>query len=133
MDNAKAKAETPAKIRVLLADDHPTMRRMLVLSLEDEPDIEIVGQAAEGEDAVRMTRELRPDVVLMDVSMPQMDGAAATRIIHSELPDVRVLGLTVFDEEDAGDAMRQAGAVGFLSKGKSLDRLAEAIRQCARS
>ncbi len=136
MDDGMSGHERPAaepKIRVLLADDHREIRRMLALSLEEESDIEIVGQATGGKDAVRMARELRPDVVLMDISMPEMDGIAATRILHGELPEVRVLGLTVFAEADAEEAMRQAGAVGFLSKGQSVHKLAGAIRACFRS
>jgi DNA-binding NarL/FixJ family response regulator len=120
------------RIRVLVVDDHPSIRRMLLLVLEKEPDIEVVGQATEGEAAARMARDLRPDVVLMDVSMPGTDGVAATRLIHAELPEVRVLGLTVFAEEDAGERMRQAGAVGFLSKHEAIDKLAEAIRKCVK-
>ncbi len=104
------------RIRVMLVDDHVVMRQGLAALLQEEPDIEIVGEASDGKSAVDLAREVRPDVVLMDVSMPGMNGIEATRIIHAENPRVRVIGLSMFEEADQAAAMRQAGAVDYLNK-----------------
>ena len=116
------------KIRVLLADDHKILRDGLSGLLAEQPDIDVVGEASDGEMAVRLTRELRPDIVVMDVSLPQLNGIEATKRILQELPQVHVIGLSMHEEETMGDAMIHAGAASFLSKGGPSRTLITAIR-----
>lgn len=125
-------AEEPGqKIRVLLADDHVVVRQGLTYLLSNEPDIEVVAEAADGQEAVELTRQYLPDVVLMDVNMPRMNGIDATHILHSELPGIRVIGLSMFEEAERAAQMKDAGAVAYVSKsGRSGDVIA-AIRSAA--
>jgi len=119
------------RIRVLLADDQPLLRRGFAMILGAQADIEVVGEAADGAEAVRLTGLLRPDVVLMDVRMPGMDGIEATRTITSVSPATRVIILTTFDvDEYAFDGLR-AGASGFLLKNARPDELLAGIRSVA--
>jgi DNA-binding NarL/FixJ family response regulator len=121
-------AEAP--IRLMLADDHRMLRQGLRRSLADEG-FDVVGEASDGEEAVRLAGELLPDVVLMDVSMPELDGVEATRRIRASLPSVRVVMLTMHaDQEVLVEAIR-AGADGYLVKDCSVDEVAEAVRQAA--
>jgi PAS domain S-box-containing protein len=122
--------ESPAapRLRVLVVDDHALVRRGFATMLAGEPDLIVVGEAADGQMAIELTRQLAPDVVLMDVSMPVLDGIAAARAIHAEFPAVRVIGLSVFEAVDQPAAMREAGAVGYLSKSDSAETLLAAIR-----
>jgi DNA-binding NarL/FixJ family response regulator len=122
----------PTPIRVLLADDHPVVRRGLAALLGTLPDFEVVGEAEDGESAVRETQLTRPDVVLMDVRMPGMDGVEATRRIRSAVPDAAVLVLTMYDEDATVFTAMQAGAQGYLLKGAEQDEIADAIRAVAR-
>jgi DNA-binding NarL/FixJ family response regulator len=116
-----------APVRVLLVDDQLLVRSGFSLILSVEDDIEVIGQASDGEEAVRLTRELRPDVVLMDVQMPVMDGIEATRrIVADDL--ARVVILTTFDRDDYVFAGLAAGASGFLLKNADADHLIEAVR-----
>ncbi|KRC92309.1 LuxR family transcriptional regulator [Terrabacter sp. Root85] len=116
-----------APVRVLLVDDQLLVRSGFSLILSVEDDIEVIGQASDGEEAVRLTRELRPDVVLMDVQMPVMDGIEATRrIVADDL--ARVVILTTFDRDDYVFAGLTAGASGFLLKNADADHLIEAVR-----
>ncbi|MET8687354.1 response regulator transcription factor [Streptomyces sp. NPDC004732] len=121
-------------IKVLIADDQIMVRQGFSVLLNAEPDIEVIGQAVDGADAVAKVAELAPDVVLMDIRMPELSGIEATRRITGELPgvpDVRVLVLTTFDlDEYVYEALR-AGASGFLLKDASADQLAEAVRVVA--
>lgn len=119
------------KLRIVLADDHRIMRQGLIMLLEEEPDLEVVGEAANGREAVELTRQHRPDVVIMDISMPVLNGIEATRQITVEMPDVRVIGLSMHETADMGQAMREAGAAGYLAKGGPLDALTAAIREAA--
>ncbi|MET8830401.1 response regulator transcription factor [Streptomyces sp. NPDC004610] len=117
--------------RVLLVDDEELLRVAFTMILRAEPDLEPVGEAADGETALRLTRELRPDVVLMDIRMPGTDGIEATRRLLRESPHTRVLILTTFDlDEYAFDALR-AGASGFLLKNTRPEQLLTAIRDVA--
>ncbi|MGA2380726.1 MAG: response regulator, partial [Spirochaetia bacterium] len=116
------------KIRVLLVDDHAVVRDGIALQLLQQPDIEIVGEAADGATAVELVRALRPDVVTMDVNMPGMNGIEAAKAIHVEHPRTRIIGLSMSEESEQGAAMRGAGAVHYLSKSASLDKLLAAIR-----
>lgn len=118
-------------IRLLLADDHRMLREGLSRSMTDEG-FDVVGQADNGEEAVRMVAELRPDVVLMDVSMPEMDGIDATRAIASSGAQTKVIMLTMHADKDMlGDAIR-AGACGYLVKDCSTEEVAEAVRMAAK-
>jgi signal transduction histidine kinase/ActR/RegA family two-component response regulator len=118
------------RIRVLIADDHTVMRQGLAGLLGLEGDMEIVGEAQDGESAIDLARKVRPDVVLMDTNMPGVNGIEATRIIHAELPEVRIIGLSMFGQEERAAAMRQAGAVNYLSKSGPCEAVIAAIRSC---
>ena len=119
-------------IRVLIADDQPLMRSAFDLSVRDEPDMEVVGAASDGREAVELARRLEPDVVLMDVRMPVVNGVEATRELLTDPCPPKVLLLTTFDiEDDAVEALR-AGASGFLLKDVHPEELAQAIRVVAR-
>ncbi len=115
-------------IRVLVADDHPLLRQGLSTMLDLQPDIKVVAEAADGHEAVRLTRKFNPDVVLMDNSMPQMDGLEATRIIHAEMPHVRIIGLSMYDENEQVAAMIDAGVSEYHSKSENTALLIAAIR-----
>lgn len=116
-------------IRVVLADDHKVVRQGLATLLGIEPDIEIVGEASDGAEAVALARSLRPHVVVMDVSMPGLNGIDATRQIVSELPGIRVIGLSMHEEGEIAAGMREAGAVAYVAKGGPSDVLIASIRK----
>ena len=118
-------------IRVLLVDDHAMVRRGMRDFLELHADIEIVGEAADGAEAIDQASALRPDIVVMDLMMPGVDGIEATARIRAELPDVQVIALTSFVEEARVVAAIEAGAAGFLLKDAEADELAAAIRSAA--
>lgn len=119
---------TSPPIRVLLVDDHMMVRRGLATFLKIFDDLELAGEAADGGEAVQLCAQVNPDVVLMDLIMPGMDGATATRTIRQQFPEVQVLALTSFKEEELVQNVLQAGAIGYLLKDVSADELAEAIR-----
>ena len=114
-------------VRVLIVDDQALFREALATLLEVQPEICVVGEAGNGEQAVRLSAELRPDVVLMDLRMPVLDGIAATDRLRVEQPGVRVLALTTFDDDADVFAALRAGAVGYLLKDVSSARLVEAL------
>ena len=114
-------------VRVLIVDNQALFREALAALLEVQPEIEVVGEAGDGEQAVRLAAELRPDVVLMDLRMPVLDGIAATTRLRLEQPGVRVLALTTFDDDADVFAALRAGAVGYLLKDVSSARLVEAL------
>ena len=116
-------------IRVLLVDDHAVVRSGLSAFLLAFDDLELVGEAGSGEEAVRVAQQVKPDVVLMDLVMPGMDGAAATRLIRERAPHAQVIALTSFKEEELVQGVMQAGAIGYLLKNISADELADAIRK----
>jgi len=120
------------KIRVLLADDQDIIRTGLTIILNHQDDLEVVGQAADGVEAVEMARRLQPDVILMDIKMPRLNGIQATRQIMTALPKTQIIILTTYDTDDwVFDGIR-AGAVGYLLKDAPSDNLAEAVRGAMR-
>jgi PAS domain S-box-containing protein len=118
-------------IRVLLADDHELLREGLVSILRDQPDMEVVGEACDGEGAVDLALKMRPDVVVLDVTMPLLSGIEATRRIKRTHPDTRIIGLSMHEQADIATAMREAGAVAYLAKDGPVEDLIEAIRNAA--
>ncbi len=115
-------------IRVLLVDDHTMVRRGLTIFLKVYDDLQLVGEAATGEAAIQLCRRLLPDVVLMDLVMPGMDGVEATRVIRREFPTVQVIALTSFNEEGLVQSVLRAGAISYLLKDVSAEELVQAIR-----
>jgi NarL family two-component system response regulator LiaR len=115
-------------IRVMLVDDHAVVRSGLAAFLLAFDDLELVGDAADGEEALRKCGEVRPDVVLMDLVMPGLDGASAARAIREDFPETQVVALTSFMDEDFVSSALEAGAIGYLLKNISAEELAEAIR-----
>ncbi|KFG74785.1 response regulator [Streptomyces mutabilis] len=122
---------TPDVIRVVIADDQQMVRQGFTVLLNTQSDIEVIGQAVDGLDAVSKVAELEPDVVLMDIRMPELGGIEATRRIVGADPDIRVLVLTTFDLDEYVYEALVAGASGFLLKDASADQLAEAVRVVA--
>lgn len=121
-----------SRIRILLVDDQAMFREGLRTLLSTQTDFEVVGEAANGEEALRQAAALRPTVILMDLRMPVLDGVAATQRLHATLPECRVIVLTTFDDDEyIFDGLR-AGAAGYLLKDASSDKLFEAIRAAAR-
>jgi two-component system, NarL family, response regulator LiaR len=118
-------------IRILITDDHGVVRQGLRMFLELDPELEVVGEAANGEEALRMAHELRPDVVLMDLLMPVMDGIAATGAIRTELPEVEVVALTSVLEDASVSGAVRAGAIGYLLKNTEAEELHRAIKAAA--
>ena len=118
-------------IRVLITDDHGVVRQGLRMFLSLDPDIQVVGEAANGQEAVAMARELQPDVVLMDLLMPVMDGLQATRAIRTEMPEVEILALTSVLEGASITRAIRAGAIGYLLKDTDAEELHRALRGAA--
>ena len=127
MSEKMAEAESE-RVRVLIVDDHEMVRSGLATFLRVSRDLELVGEASSGEEAVRVCQELRPDVVLMDMVMPGMDGADTTRAVRERCPDTQVIALTSFPEDDLVQRALQAGALSYLLKNVSAGELAAAIR-----
>jgi PAS domain S-box-containing protein len=123
-----AAAEGQGRLRVLLADDHEIVRQGLASLLLEEPSVEIVGEAGNGREAVNLADRLKPDVVVMDVSMPLMDGYEATRQIKANLPQIRVVALSMYNEREARENMQKIGADGYVLKTAPLDELLAALR-----
>ena len=119
------------RIRVLLVDDHMMFRQGLRTLLQSYPDIEVVAEASDGAEAVSKAYTVQPAVVVMDISMPKMDGVAATRLLKSQQTQVTVLGLSVTGQGYQVDAMLKAGAVKVLTKEKAVDELYDSIREAA--
>jgi len=119
-------------IRVLLVDDQTLIRQGIAMLLELEPDLEVVGAVGDGRAAIEAVERLRPDVVLMDVRMPEMDGVTATRELHRRFPDIGVIILTTFDDDEYIFEGLKAGARGYLLKDISSEEMAEAVRTVAR-
>jgi len=114
--------------RILVVDDHKIMRDGLSGLMQFEPDLEIVGQAADGPEAIELAERLRPDVIIMDVNLPGMNGVEATKRILARIPNAKVIGLSMHTDENIVNAMRDAGAVAYLTKGSPSKDLLAAIR-----
>jgi PAS domain S-box-containing protein len=125
---AATPAAAPGQIRVMLADDHAVMRQGLAALLGEQDDIVVVGQAANGQEAVDLAGHLRPDIILMDYSMPVLDGLEATRRIHADWPEIRIIGLSMYEEADRAAAMLAAGAAAYLTKSGDPAQLLAQIR-----
>jgi DNA-binding NarL/FixJ family response regulator len=117
--------------RILVADDHPAFRTGLQQMLQDVPDLEVVGEAETGAQAVELTQQLAPDVVVMDLRMPGIDGIEATRRLQDVAPSAAVIVLTMFEDDDSVYAAMRAGALGYLLKGSQQDEIVRAIRAVA--
>jgi len=115
-------------IRIIIADDHQIVRQGLRVLLEKEPDMEVVGEAEDGQTTVSLTKKLHPHVVLMDIKMPDLNGIEATRQILSELPDVKIIALSMYPDQRFVMNMLKSGARGYLLKDSAFEELAQAIR-----
>jgi two-component system, NarL family, response regulator LiaR len=120
---------TTQPIRVLIVDDHAMVRKGLISFLKNKPELELVGEARDGREAIEYCEQFQPDVILMDLLMPELGGVAATHTIHQRWPSVQVIVLTSFQEKALVQDALQAGAIGYLLKNVSGDELSEAIRQ----
>src|SRR6185295_2210268 len=119
------KMKTP--IKLLLVDDHPIVRRGVASCLSKEPNIHVIGEAAHGREAIIKVRELNPDVVLMDVDMPQMDGLAVTQALRKEFPNIKVLMLSMYRDTDYILRILQSGALGYVLKDAPAEELVRAV------
>lgn len=117
-------------IRILLVDDHSIARESLAVLLTQQQDMDIIGEASDGQMAIEMTHKLRPDAVIMDVRMPVLDGIEATRLIMSDYPNTKVIGFTMNAEADLCAAMENAGAAACISKSVPGEVIIAAIRNC---
>ncbi len=117
------------KIRVLVVDDHHMVRKGLIVLLENFDDFEVVGDAGDGQAGIMLAQRYKPDIVLMDMSMPGMGGVEATQAIHDTCPDTQVIALTSFSDDSTIQSALKAGAISYLMKNVSVDELAQAVRK----
>lgn len=117
-----------SKVRILIADDHEMVRKVLKTLIEKEYDLKVIAEAANGEEAVRLARALLPDIILMDVSMPVMDGIEAARQLSSDKREMRVIALSIHNDEQVSLEMRRAGAAAYLTKTEAFENLSATIR-----
>ena len=115
-------------IRVMLVDDHEMVRRGLAVFLQSFDDLVLVGEAANGREAIDFLQDIEPDVILMDILMPEMGGIEAAQAIHDQHPEIKIIAMTSFEDEDIVKQAISSGAIGFLMKNTSIDELAAAIR-----
>ena len=119
------------KTRVLIVDDHQVFRDGLKLVINRQADMEVVGEAEDGEKAIALTRELLPDIIIMDVKMPFMDGAEATSRILAEMPGMKIPALSIYADDGFMASMMRAGALGYILKGCDIEELSNTIRRTA--
>lgn len=119
-------------ITVIIAEDHQALIDGIKLSIEYEDDIKVIGEANDGEMLVDLVRKKQPDIVLTDIRMPKCDGISATKIIKKEFPDIRIIAFSMFDQGEAVEQMKQAGASGYIMKNSSLKKVLDAIRIVAK-
>lgn len=119
-------------IRVIIAEDHQALIDGIKLSIEYDDDIQIIGEANDGETLIELVRKKQPDVVITDIRMPKCDGISATRTIKKEFPKIKIIAFSMFDQTEAVDQMKKAGASGYIMKNSSLKKLLEAIRIVAK-
>ena len=122
-------SQTPQTIRVMLVDDHNVVRSGLATFLRAYEDLELVGEAKNGLEALNLCRKKKPDVILMDLMMPEMDGIAATRAILADYPEIKIIAITSFEDEQLVQGVLAAGAISYLLKNVTSDELAKAIRE----
>lgn len=115
-------------IRIMIVDDHGMVRRGLAAYLISDPDLEVIAEASDGQEAIKLCEQLMPDVILMDLVMPELGGVAATRIIHKRWPEIQVIALTSFQDKELVQEALQAGAISYLIKNVSGEDLSEAIK-----
>ncbi len=127
---AAARLQKRRTIRVMLVDDHLVVRDGLAALLSQERDLKVVAEAGDGRQAIERARQEQPDVILMDIMMPEMDGIVATRIIKSLLPKIKIVGLSLFEERQMRDSMMDAGASAYISKSEGAQTLVATIRRC---
>jgi len=132
MTSATQEGNLPRKIRVLLTDDHTILRQGIRVLLEAQDDIEVVGEANNGRESIEQARELHPDVILMDISMPELNGLDATRIIKQSFPEIQVVILTMHETEEYLVRILQTGATGYVLKQAADHELIEAVRIASR-
>ena len=120
--------EPKGRIRILLTDDHAVMREGLARLLTQEPDFEVIGEASNGKEAVEKAAALCPDIILMDISMPVMNGLEATKVIAGCQPNIRIIGLSLYTEEERAKDMIEAGAISYMTKSGPASDLKAAIR-----
>ena len=118
------------RIKVAVADDHKIFREGIINLLSDCPDIEVVAQAGNGEEAIEMAKKYNPDVIIMDINMPRLNGIEATRAIKSKFPNIEIIGLSVQSEEDVTESMKKAGARILLNKAGDPGELVQMILNC---
>jgi NarL family two-component system response regulator LiaR len=122
---------SPQTIQVMLVDDHNVVRSGLATFLKAYDDLELVGEAKNGLEALNLCHQKKPDVILMDLMMPEMDGIAATRAILADYPEIKIIAMTSFEEEELVQGVLAAGAISYLLKNVTSDELAKAIREAA--
>jgi DNA-binding NarL/FixJ family response regulator len=118
-------------IRILVADDHALMRKAVIAAVQTEPDVVVVGEARDGEEVVTLAQSLQPDVILMDLIMPRINGVEATARINAQAPGIKILAFSVVGDDDSFFASLRAGAVGYVTKSAEPDELVTAIRTVA--
>lgn len=116
------------KISVMLVDDHEMMRKGLKNLINSEDDLIVISEVASGEEAVRTVKKIKPDIIVMDINMPGINGIEATRKVKEEIPDIRVIGLSLHDSKEVVENMRNAGAVAYLPKSEAFETLCATIR-----